>query len=115
MDFKKKYTLEQRIEESKKVIEKYDNRVPLIVSKHKSCKLNDIDKFKFLVPSDLSLGQFLHIIRKRIKIGESDALFVFINDTILAKTSDTFGNLYHENKDEDGFLYLSYCSENVFG
>ena len=43
MDFKQKHTLEQRKAESKKVLDKYDNRIPLIVQKHHSCKLNDIE------------------------------------------------------------------------
>ena len=115
MDFKKQHTFEQRQIESAKVIEKYADRLPVIVTRHKTCKLKNIDKFKFLVPSNLSLGQFLFIIRKRIDLNEQEALFVFINETILAKTSDEFGSLYNLHKDEDGFLYISYCSENVFG
>jgi GABA(A) receptor-associated protein len=115
MDFKKEHTLEQRKIESAKVIDKYTDRFPVIVSRHKTSKLKNIDKYKFLVPSNLTLGQFLYIIRKRIELNEQEALFVFINETILAKTSDEFGSLYESHKDEDGFLYLSYCSENVFG
>ena len=42
------------------------------------------------------------------------SLYVFIDDTIPA-SSDTLSKLYHDNKDEDGFMYTCYASENTFG
>ena len=38
----------------------------------------DIDKNKFLVPKDLTLGQFVYVIRKRMKLPPEKAIFVFI-------------------------------------
>ena len=114
--FKKKHTLEERKSESDKIIKKYEDRIPIIVTKDPKCKnLEDISKNKFLAPTDLTLGQFLVVIRKRINLSEAEALFVFVDESILATTSQTIGNLYDNHKDEDGFLYMMYCSENVFG
>ena len=114
--FKKKHTLEQRKNESSKIIEKYEDRIPIIVTKDPKCKsLDDINKNKFLAPTDLTLGQFLVVIRKRINLAESEALFVFVDESILATTSQTIGTLYNAHKDEDGFLYIIYCAENTFG
>ena len=114
--FKKKHTLEQRKTESAKIMSKYDDRIPIIVFKDPKCKnLQEINKNKFLAPRDLTLGQFLVVIRKRIELEESQALFVFVKESILAQTSVSIGALYDDHKDEDGFLYLLYCSENVFG
>ena len=114
--FKKKHTFQQRKEESTKIIKKYDDRIPIIVTKDPKCAtLNDINKNKFLAPSDLTLGQFLVVIRKRINLQESEALFVFVNESTLATTASTIGQLYEDYQDEDGFLYFLYCSENAFG
>jgi len=33
----------------------------------------------------------------------------------LAASSMTISSLYDSYKDPDGFLYLTYCSENTFG
>jgi GABA(A) receptor-associated protein len=113
--FKKKHTLEARQTESAKIIQKYVGRIPVIVTKDLKCKLDDMDRNKFLAPGDLTLGQFMYVIRKRIKLKETESIFMFVNDTVLAPTSHTMTTLYENYKDEDGFLYLVYCNENVFG
>ena len=113
--FKKTHSLIDRKAESTKILEKYPNRIPVIVTKDPKSKLEDMDKNKFLTPNELTLGQFLFLIRKRIKLDASVSLFIFVNETILAPTSHTMQTLYDSYKDEDGFLYLMYCSENVFG
>jgi GABA(A) receptor-associated protein len=114
-EFKKKYPLEKRKEESKKIREKYPERYPIIVTKDKGSTLNNIDKSKFLGPDSLTLGQFLHIVRKKIELNDNETLFLFINGSILVNNSETIGNIYNIYKDEDGFLYITYCNENVFG
>lgn len=113
--FKNNHSLEKRIDESKRIRKKYDNRVPLIVLKDKSSNLPDVEPYKFLAPDDLTLGQFMHVLRKKIKIDDIQSLFFFVNENVLVNTSETMMNIYKDNKDEDGFLYLTYCSENVFG
>jgi GABA(A) receptor-associated protein len=113
--FKKNHSFTKRKEESTRIKEKYDNRVPVIVEKDQKSDLKDMDKSKFLAPHDLTLGQFLYVIRKRINIDSSAALYIFVNDNVLVNTSATIINIYEKYKDEDGFLYITYCSENVFG
>lgn len=114
MSFKKTNTLEKRMAESKKILDKYPDRIPIIVEKGDGKNLPEIDKKKYLVPSDLTMGQFLYVIRKRIKLEPTKGLYIFI-DNILPATSQTVGNIYNEKKDPDGFLYIVYQSENTFG
>lgn len=45
------------------------------------CK-QDIDKKKYLVPSDLTCGQFVYVIRKRLKLPAEKAIFLFVNGVI---------------------------------
>lgn len=112
--FKNEFTFEKRLEESSKIKQKHPDRIPIIVTKGKNCRLKEMDKYKFLAPYDLTLGQFLVVIRKRIQLDNTEALFVFINNT-LVNTSESLGSIYNEHKDKDGFLYMTYCNENVFG
>ena len=72
---------------------KYPNRVPVIVEKAPKARLGDLDKKKYLVPSDLTVGQFYFLIRKRISLRPEDALFFFVNNTF-PPTSATMGALY---------------------
>ena len=113
--FKKKFAFSKRSDESTRILNKYTDKIPVIVTKGASCNLTDIDKNKFLVPAEITLGQFMYVIRKRINLSPEDALFLFINNNTLAPTSMTLGSIYDDHKDEDGFLYLVYCNENTFG
>ena len=113
--FKTKHDFETRKSESEKIQKKYPNRYPVIITKSKKCKLDDIEKTKFLIPGDLTMGQVIYIVRKRIKLDDTESVFLFINNNILPPTSSTISSIYEEHKDEDGFLYISYCNENVFG
>ena len=113
--FKQQFSLEKRQDESKKIREKYDTKIPIIVEKSKKTKLPNINKCKFLVPENMTIGQFLHVLRRRIELDEKEAIFIFVGDNILPPTSALVSELYEQYKDQDGFLYMSYCNENVFG
>jgi len=113
-EFKNKYLFEIRKSESKKIREKYPERIPVIVEPAYKSTLNKIDKTKFLVPENLTVGNFLTVIRKRIKLSSDQALFIFINNN-LPCVSQTIGSVFNDFKDTDGFLYLVYTEENTFG
>jgi GABA(A) receptor-associated protein len=124
--YREKYSLEQRRAESKNVKKKYPDRIPLIVSKDPDSDLSNIDKEKYLVPSDFTVAQLLTIIRQRTTIGPEKSINLFVidynNTQILAPTSSTIGSLYTQyvdtfinDKKYDGYLYIVYTGENVFG
>jgi GABA(A) receptor-associated protein len=50
----------------------------------------------------------------RMKLPPEKAIFLFINNTIY-HSSYLLSTIYEMNKDEDGFLYITYASENTFG
>ena len=112
--FQNKFSLKNRSEESARILDKYPNRIPVIVEKMPSSDIPDIDKKKYLVPSDLTFGQFMYVIRKRIKLAPEQAIFMFINNT-LPSTTALMSQIYQQHKDKDNFLYLTYSGDNVFG
>ncbi len=112
--YKQEHTFEERYQESSKIRDKYPDRIPIIVEQGTSCNLPPIDKKKYLVPMDLTVGQFIHTIRKRMKLDPEKAIFIFINN-VLPPTSAILANIYDEYVDDDGFLYITYNGENVFG
>ncbi len=113
-NYKSRYSEEYRLNEYNKIIKKYPNKVPVIVCKSEYCTLDNIDKEKFLVPSDMTIGQFIYVIRKRINIESHQALFITINNS-LQGSNKLMQEIYESNKDKDGFLYIKYTSENTFG
>ena len=113
-NFKNKHAFNKRKEESDNIIEKYPDRIPIIVQKHGTTELPDIDKCKYLVPKNMGITQFSFIIRKRIKLDSSQAIFITINNKLVG-SSKTISEIYHDEKDDDGFLYVIYTGENTFG
>lgn len=76
--------------------------------------LPEMEKKKYLVPRDMSVGQFIHILSVRLQLAPGKALFVFVKNT-LPQTSSLMETVYESFKDEDGFLYMCYSSEKTFG
>jgi GABA(A) receptor-associated protein len=86
----------------------------VICEKADRSSIPDIDKKKYLVPADLTVGQFMYVIRKRIKLPPEQAIFLFVNN-VSPSNASLLSAVYDEFKDEDGFLYITYSGENTFG
>jgi GABA(A) receptor-associated protein len=106
--------VDKRASESARIRGKYNDRVPVIVERAEKSDIPVLDKKKYLVPADLTVGQFVYVIRKRIKLSAEKAIFIFVNNT-LPPTAALMSAIYEEHKDEDGFLYVTFSGENTFG
>lgn len=109
-----KCNTEKRKSEAERIRSKYPDRVPVICEKADRSDIPDIDKKKYLVPADLTVGQFHYVIRKRIKLAPEKALFLFCSNSIPPNAA-LMSTVYEEQKDEDGFLYIQYSGESTFG
>lgn len=120
--FKDEHKLEKRKAEADRIRQKYADRIPVcrrhcptiianifqvICEKVEKSDIATIDKKKYLVPADLTVGQFVYVIRKRIKLSPEKAIFIFV-DEVLPPTAALMSSIYDEHKDEDGFLYITY-------
>mmetsp|Transcript_68150 Transcript_68150/g.61263 ORF Transcript_68150/g.61263 Transcript_68150/m.61263 type:complete len:126 (+) Transcript_68150:31-408(+) len=114
--FQKSHTLKQRIKISTQIMKKYPNRIPVICEKAHQRTVMDLDKTKYLVPRDLTMGQFVYVIRKRIKLRPEEAIFVFtMHANTLPSTPTLLSQIYKDYKDEDGFLYFTVGCQETFG
>ena len=115
-DFKNEHSFEERHKECTRIKSKYTDRLPIICQRIKnaneSCPI--IDKKKYLIPNDLTLGQFIYVIRKRCNLNESQSLYFTVNGSIYS-SGRLLREIYNEHKDDDGFLYMYYNTENTFG
>lgn len=116
--FQKKYNFTERSEESRRVREKYPTKIPIICELHSKDTNHKhysmLDKSKYLVSEELTLAQFMQVIRKKISMEQSVAIFLFIKGRMYP-SSTPMNILYSQCKDLDGFLYIQYGFENVFG
>ena len=88
---------------------------------------------RYLVPADLTVGQFVYVIRKRIKVSPEKAIFMFVKNVLPPTGARACGatrlprhspahtpapppapppaalmaDVYADHKDEDGFLYIT--------
>ena len=111
--FKKKNSFEKRLKESTNIRQTYPDRIPVICER-KDKRIPELDKKKYLVPFDLTMGQFSFIIRRRLRLSPEKAIFFHFRET-LVPLSTSMNFLYDKCSDEDGFLYVLYSGENVFG
>ncbi len=93
--------------------EKYPNYIPIVVRSRGDIKLM---KNKFLVGGEITLGQFLMILRRKIGVlKQSDAVFLFINNS-LPPSSMYLSSIYANQKDIDtNMLFVMVSKENTFG
>ena len=111
----KKKTIQQRLTESTSILQKYPDRVCIYLEKREKCiSLPDVEKNKYLVPNSITIAQFMYLIRKRIRISSEQAIFIFVNNSLIS-CNDTMYDVYNKHKNNDGFLYITYSGENCFG
>lgn len=99
---------------------KFPDRIPVIVTKSKN-RNDDVPDpapgkkyVKYLVPNDLTVGQFVYTIRKRMNLPPEKAIFIFVNNK-LPPTAMLMSQLYDNEKGDSGYLLMTYSSENTFG
>jgi GABA(A) receptor-associated protein len=112
--FEQETPFEERKAEADRIREKYPNRIPVICERVLNSNIPDIEKIKYLLPTDLTVGQFIYVIRRRVKLSPEKAMFIFVNN-ILPPSSMLMTELYEQQKNKDGFLYVAYAGENTFG
>jgi len=113
MGYKNRKSFEDRKTENQQLIARYPGRVCLVVEAGASIVLN---KFKFLTPEDLTVGQMMHVVRKHIDgLPPSAALFFFTKHNSIPPMNMTIGTLAKSFGDKDGNVYLDLRTENTFG
>lgn len=100
--------LNKSIEERKlvacRLAEKFPNRVPIIIDSYDDNLV--LDKRKYLVPYDLTIGHFISVLRKRLKMKEDKSIFMFILD-------ESHSPSFFRNNFKNRFRIIPPCSEPI--
>jgi microtubule-associated protein 1 light chain len=116
--YKQKKSFDARKAEVTTISSKFPNKIPVIVERGRNERnLPLLDRSKFLVPEELSLAQFSVIVRERlgVPLSEETTMFFLVNDKSLVVLSTPLRQVYENDKDEDGFLYMVYTSQPGMG
>lgn len=114
--FKQRRPFATRKQEVENIRKKFPTKIPVVVERYpREVNLPIMDKTKFLVPQELTMMNFAIIIKNRLRVPTSRAFYFVVNNQSMASTSKTVAEVYKEHKDEDGFLYMNYVSQEMFG
>jgi hypothetical protein len=110
-------SFEERKKRSSSLLLKYKEKLPIILEKSSTEKyLPSIDKSKLLVSNELTISNIIQILKTNLKVNEQNSLYIMVSkQNIMLSGSQSMSYIYDNYKSDDGFLYLEYCSENVFG
>lgn len=125
--------LEKEMAETKRMLGKYPDRVPLWVERSEpptgifpqlvekimgtNGQMADIAQHKYLVPHDTTVGSFVFFLRKRLSLKPEEAIYIFVrNDTnqrmTLPPASSMLKELY---VDRTRYMTIVYDKEATFG
>ena len=121
-------TLEERIIYSRRLFNKYPDRIPVVIEKTEFISL---DNYKYLLPNNLLVSEFMCIIKTKMNkaLDEKKAIFTFVKSShevetcksnaqgsyLLIPMNQTIQEIYNIHKNPDGFLYIKFGVENTFG
>ena len=117
MEFKYKQikTEDQRKLISNNLLEKNPDKVPVILEKDPTSKIQGFSKTKFLSERNYTVSEFTQKIRSEMKLPEEEALFLSVKGKYSISGQKLMENIYNTYKDVDGFLYIMYTSELIYG
>ncbi len=117
ISYRESTSFNQRKNKSLLLLERFEGRVPIILEKsNKDSVLPFPTKYKYIISLDMTIANVLNILKKNLNINETISIYLMCKDhNIMLSGSQSIEYIYNNYKNEDGFLYLTYCSENVFG
>ena len=129
--FKEEFSFDERRLQFERIREKHPHKIAVIMERAPLRHLRGsaatpplVRQRKYLFAHGVTIGQFRHMVELQLKEeeeGEEEEeeedqprLRLFVRRS-LAKLTATMDEVYYDHKDKDGFLYVSYASENVYG
>ncbi len=110
-------SFEARKKRSNSLLSKYPDKIPVILEKSSKDKyLPKVDKNKLLVAHNMTVATIIQLLKTHIKIDEKTSIYIMVsNNNVMLSGSQSISDIYKNHQSNDGFLYLEYCTENVFG
>jgi GABA(A) receptor-associated protein len=102
--------------EAARVLAKYPDKVPVVVIRARSARatMPELKKWKYVVPRDLTLGQFMFLLRRHMTLPPEEALFLFVGNT-LVPSGERIVDVWSRFREADGALHVVYSGESAFG
>lgn len=97
------------------VAQKHPTKIIVVVHRSAGTVLK-LRRRKFVVPCEVTLSEFVCIVRKHSALMPSEAFFLFEKTSRrMVSGSSTIQELALRHVDGDRILHMEYCTENAFG
>lgn len=116
MEFKymEKYSLEEREKLYARMTKQYPGYVFVILEKLPSANLPVLERNKFAIWDQYSVGHFHHSVRQEMQLRPDVPMFFFCPDRIpIGSDSTRMCELHKRLAAEDGHIYMIYGDYNV--
>jgi len=113
----KKYNFDTRVDLSKTLLERNAGCVPCIINieAKDALKLKQpATELRILVNSNYSFGKLHCVLRKKIGLKQTEAMYLFVNNILIPNTW-LINDIYNKYKNKDGFLYIDLRLLETFG
>lgn len=121
-EFEKQIPLEKRTSDCEKIFKKHPDKVPVIceVPSNRRSNVPQISSKKFLVPKVMTVSQLVVVVKKQLEsentsFNPNTAIYFTLKNRSSVQPGAKLDDIHQKHRSEDGFLYLHYSEEQVFG